>query len=90
MVIMKRQSNKKLHPEAWEFFVEQARNITEEEDLNHLGNYSIPVPDMSGNFIYTDTVEQLWIRFIQAWYRPSLNSHSVRGKIQYIAINFRG
>lgn len=82
-------SNAVNHPEAWEFYVEQARNITKEPDLNHLGNYRIPVPDMSGNFIYADNVGHLWSQFIEAWYKPSLHSHSVRGKIQYIVENFK-
>lgn len=88
---MKRKSNKELHPEAWKFYIEQARNIKEEPDLVHLGNYRIPVPDGSGNFIYADEVEFLWARFIKAWYDPALglNSPSVYGKIQYIVEKFK-
>ena len=42
----KRVSNSVLHPEAWAFYEEQARNISGTH-LKHLGNYRIPVPDMS-------------------------------------------
>lgn len=77
------------HPEAWKFYIDQARNIMEEPDLKKLGNYRIPVPDKSGNFIYADTVEELWGNFIQQWYKPKLNSESLYGKIQYIVENFK-
>ena len=84
------KSNRLKYPEAWKFYEEQARNIMEEDDLNHLGNYRIPVPDQSGNFIYTKSVEDLWSKFIHAWYDPKLglNSPSVYGKIQYIVEKF--
>ncbi len=81
-------SNKERYPDAWEFFIEQARNIEEEPEINHLGKYSIPVPDKSGNFIYANDVGNLWVQFIKAWEKPSLTSHSVKGKIQYIVQNF--
>ena len=80
-------SNSKTHPEAWEFYIEQARNIVG-TNLNHLGNYRIPKPNMSGDFIYSSTVEGLWFQFIRAWYDVDINSHSVYGKIQYIVQNF--
>lgn len=76
------------HPEAWEFFMEQARNIMQEPYLIHLGNYRIPRPNMSGDFIYAVTVEGLWSQFIRAWYAVDINSHSVYGKIQYIVQHF--
>lgn len=61
----------------------------EEPDLVHLGNYRIPIPDMSGNFRYADTPEELWSKFIRDWYWiEGLNAPTVRGKIQYIVKNF--
>jgi hypothetical protein len=80
--------NSEAHPEAWQFYVEQARNIAQEPELVHLGNYRIPKPNMSGDFIYALTVEELWSKFIRAWYAIDINSHSVYGKIQYIVQNF--
>jgi hypothetical protein len=84
-------SNSENYPEAWAFFVEQARNIMEEPELVHMGNYRIPVPDMSGNFIYANSPEKLWSKFIRSWYDPKLgiNSPSVYGKIQYIVETFK-
>ena len=80
-------SNADRHPEAWDFCVKQARNISETE-LSHLGNYSIPVPDESGEFIYSENVESLWFTFIKTWYTiESLKAPTVRGKIQYITNN---
>ncbi len=82
--------NSKEHPEAFAFFVEQARNITEVLELKHLGNYRIPVPNMSGDFIYSMTVEVLWIKFIKMWYQlEGLNAPTVRGKIQHIVKTFK-
>ena len=81
-------SNKKKYPEAWEFYIEQARNIMEEPELNHMGNYRIPKPNMSGDFIYAKDVTELWDKFILDWYEPNIKSHSVYGKIQYIVDNF--
>lgn len=83
-----RKKNSELHPEAWAFYIEQARNITGEPELVSLGNYRIPIPDQSGNFIYADEIEQLWPQFIREWYKISLDSPSVYGKIQYIVNNF--
>ena len=60
----------------------------EDEPECALGKYRIPKPDRSGNFIYANTVEDLWRQFIQAWFEPNLNSESIRGKIQYIVQNF--
>lgn len=85
---MNQVPNSVKHPEAWNFFEEHARNIMQEPDLVHLGNYRIPVPDRSGNFIYTKTVEELWSRFIEFWYKIGINSPSMYGKIQYIVQNF--
>ena len=81
-------SNSERYPEAWNFYIEQARNITNEPDLIHLGNYRIPEPNRSGRFIYAYTVESLWCKFIESWYRPDLNSESVYGRIQYIVRTF--
>ena len=83
-----RESNAVKHPEAWAFYVEHARNISEEVSLNNLGNYRIPKPNKSGDFIYSDTIEYLWVQFIRSWYDEDINSLSVRGKIQYIVNNF--
>lgn len=81
--------NSKKHPEAWDFYIKYARNIKDESDLVHLGNYRISVPDMSGNFIYADRVEDLWKRFISSWYEVRIDSPSVYGKIQYIVEKFK-
>lgn len=83
-------SNSIKHPEAWKFWVNQCRNITEEPELYKLGMYRIPVPDQSGNFLYGKTLYHMWHLFISAWYEPKLglNSPSVYGKIQYIVETF--
>ncbi len=77
-------SNRFKHPKAWVFFEEQARNITGESDLVHLGHYRIPKPDESGDFIYADTVETLWCRFIDTWNHSVYDSESLYRQIQYI------
>lgn len=84
---MKQQPNSELYPEAWAFFIEHARNITETE-IAHLGNYSIPKPDKSGDFIYHNDVGMLFQLFKDEFYKPAPNSPSVYGKIQYIVENF--
>lgn len=84
-----KQSNKDLYPEAWEFFIEHARNMTGTE-FEERGLYRIPVPDLSGDFIYADCPGILFLRFKKEFYKPRLESHSLYGKIQYIADNFRG
>jgi len=84
-----RKSNHELYPECWEFFIEHARNITGEPDICHLGNYRIPVPDMSGNFIYADHPGVLFSKLKDKFYEPSLNSPSVYVKIQYIVTKFK-
>jgi hypothetical protein len=78
------------HPDAWKFWLEQCRNITEEPEINARGKYMyrIPVPDRSGNFLYGETLYHMWNIFIETWYRPSLESPSVYGKIQYIVSTF--
>lgn len=81
-------SNADVHPEAWTFYVEQARNMTKEPTLIHLGKYRIPRPNADGTFIYANNVIHLWNKFIDSWYADDLNSPSVRGKIQYIVNNF--
>jgi hypothetical protein len=80
--------NSKRHPEAWAFFIEHARNIQGEPDINHLGKYRIPVPDRSGNFIYADDTGILWSKFIEKWYEANLDSPSVYGIIQYVVTHF--
>lgn len=81
------EPNSKRFPEAWEFFIEHARNM-ENTEFEQFGKYRIPVPDMSGNFIYSDCPGKLFWVFKEEFYKPSLNSHSVYGKIQYIVENF--
>lgn len=86
---MKQISNAIKYPEAWEFFIEHARNMEDEPECIH-GKYRIPVPNMSGNFIYADDPGVLFVRFKEEFYKPRLESHSLYGKIQYIADSFRG
>ena len=81
-------SNRVKYPEAWKFFEEQARNIMEEPTLVHLGNYRIPNPDNNGEFIYTNTVEKLWCKFIDTWNNGVHDSESLYRKIQYITTHF--
>jgi len=82
------KSNQELYPECWEFFINFARNITQEDDISHLGNYRISHPDMSGKFIYTNDPGILFIKLKNEFYKPSLNSISVYGKIQAITEKF--
>lgn len=79
--------NSKKYPDAWSFFIENARNM-ENTEFEYLGKYRIPKPDMSGDFIYNDRVEILFQDFKNEFYKPSLKSHSVYGKIQCIVENF--
>ena len=80
--------NSERYPEAWAFYVENARNISKEPELKQFGTYRIPEPNESGNFIYADTVESLWSKFINNWFLPDINSASVYGKIQGIVQRF--
>jgi hypothetical protein len=80
-------SNSEKYPKAWSFFEENARNIVNEETINSLGNYRIPEPNKSGNFIYANSPEKLWLKFIRKWFHEDLNSESLYGKIQYIVNN---
>lgn len=41
-----RISNEEKYSEAWKFYIEMARNIEQESDISHLGNYRI-----SGDFV---------------------------------------
>ena len=82
-------SNSIKHPEAWKFYIQQARNIEKEPNINHLGKYRIPVPNRSEQFIYADGVGILWRKFIESWYKEDINSESIHGKIQYIVTNFK-
>lgn len=86
---MKPISNAVKYPEAWNFFIEHARNMEDETESEH-GKYRIPVPDMSGNFIYADDSGVLFQRLCVEFYKPRFESPSIYGKIQYIADNFRG
>lgn len=61
--------------------------MMEELELVHLGNYRIPEPFESGNFIYADDVKELWTKFIYKWNEIRIDSPSVYGKIQYIVKN---
>jgi hypothetical protein len=81
------EPNSKKYPEAWNFFIEHARNM-ENTEFEHLGKYRIPKPNMSGDFIYHDKVEMLFQVFKDEFYKPSISSPSVYGKIQYIVGNF--
>lgn len=80
-------TNSERYPKAWEFYIENARNITMEPDLVHLGNYRIPKPDGSG-IIYADTVTQLWSRFIKDWNESVHDEATLYNKIQYIVTHF--
>lgn len=82
-------NNSEKHPEAWDFYIKHARNM-EGTDEEYLGKYRIPDPSvgMTISFLHADDVTELWSKFIEAWYKDSLNSLSVRGKIQYIVNNF--
>lgn len=82
-------SNRIKYPEAWAFFVEHARNI-EEEDEGKIAPYRIPKPDRSGDFIYADCPGKLFRVFLEHWHKPSLDSPSVRGKIQHIVKHLNG
>lgn len=82
------RNNAKECPEAWEFFIEHARNIMDAPEVNHLGNYSVPIPDGSGNFFYSDCPGKLFHIFAKKFYEIRLDSPSVYGKIQYIVQNF--
>lgn len=84
---MSQISNAIMYPEAWPIFLENARNMEDEEESIH-GKYRIPNPDMSGNFIYADCPRILFYRFKEEFYKPRLNSPSVYGKIQYIVRTF--
>lgn len=57
---------------------------------SEFGKYRISRPDRSGDFIYADCPDILFANFKNVFYRPSLNSESVYGKIQYIVQNFKG
>lgn len=80
--------NSKKYPEAWEFFIEHARNIENEPDISHLGKYRIPKPDRSGKFLYANNPGLLFIKLKNTFYNIDINSPSVYGKIQYIVNNF--
>jgi hypothetical protein len=80
--------NSEKHPEAWKFFVKQARNIENEPAINHLGKYRIPTPNRSGNFLYANDPADLWKIFIVEWCKVDMNSESLYGKIQYIVTKF--
>ena len=82
------RTNKELYPECWQFFIDFARNITQEDDISHLGNYRISAPDMSGRFIYSNAPEKLFVKLKNEFYKPSLDSPSVYGKIQAIVEKF--
>lgn len=84
----KRISNEVAYPDCWQFFIDFARNITEEEDINHLGNYRISYPDMSEEFIYAQDTPELFKKLHYEWYKIRLDSPSVYGKIQYIVQTF--
>lgn len=84
--IMKTRNSEK-YPEAWKFFIEHARNM-EGTEFDKYGKYRISIPDLSGDFIYSNDVGILFIKFKDEFYKPSINSPSVYGKIQYIVEKF--
>jgi len=84
-------SNSEKHPDAWEFFIENARNMEKEEEVIY-GKYRIPHPCSTlGDirFIYANDSGELWSKFIEEWYKPDLNSQSAYGKIQAIVEKFK-
>ena len=82
----KQESNSKLYPECWAFFIEYARNMTGTE-FEQQGKYRVPMPDESGNFLYADHPGELFCMLKEEFYKPSIKSPSVYGKIQYIVQN---
>lgn len=80
-------SNAEKYPEYWSFFIEQARNMDGEPE-GSIAKYRVPKPDQSGEFLYHDRVEILFQMLKDIWYKPSINSPSIYGKIQYIVDNF--
>lgn len=78
------QSNEEKYPEAWNVFINEARNIQNEPDLNHLGNYRIPHPTQEEEFIYADHPGVLFNKFRMEFYKPNAKSPSVYGKIQWL------
>ena len=80
-------SNEKLYPEAWNFFVKHARNMEGLPEAK-IGKYRISLPDGSGDFIYNDKVEILFILFRIEFYKSSIKSPSIYNQIQYIVNNF--
>jgi len=88
---MNQKSNSELYPEAWEFFIEHARNVKAERlagDKEMIADYRISKPDQSGEFFYNNHPGILFCMLRDAFYRVSLQSPSVYGKIQYIVQNF--
>lgn len=75
------------HPDLWHFFEEHARNVqgTEVEDM---GKYRVPKPDMSGTFIYANDPKKLMKKLKDEWFKPGLDSPSVYGKVQGIVRAF--
>ena len=80
-------NNRKLYPEAWKVFERDARNISKTDEGKEFGDYVIHHP-FKNEWIYANDPADLFYKFKQAWYEPSLNSPSVYGKIQYIVENF--
>ena len=61
----------------------------EGEEESKIGKYRVPKPDQSGEFIYAECPGKLFQEFKDEWYKPALDSPSIRGKIQYIVENFK-
>lgn len=78
------EPNSKKYPEAWSIFINEARNIENEEDLNHLGNYRIPHPTKENEFIYANSPDVLFNKFRIAFYKPNQDSPSVYGRVQWL------
>ena len=67
-------SNREKYPDCWDFFKEHARNQGD--------YYTVPKPDMSGNFLKHEKVEVLFQILLQEFYKPNVKSASLYGAIQ--------
>ena len=73
-------SNKIKYPDCWAFFEEHARNQGD--------HYTVPKPDMSGDFLRHKRVEILFQILLQEFYKPNVKSASLYGTIQGITTRF--
>ena len=86
--IMKK-TNSELYPECWDFFIDFAKNITQEDDIKHLGNYRISLPNTKGEFIYADCTGILFNKLKKEFYKKSSERLSAYGNIQYIIEKYK-